>query len=388
MNYCTLDEAWGNNILKESRKKKKTKRLYTSKIPPHVYDTSYEEGSHDPHCSSEPKKHFTVKNKNRFDKSRGAKDIFRPKRSSRVDDINLRYDEAQNEYKKYRKESKRNTRNQLSPEEIMNSEMTPMYSNNNSIDYLDGDEVTSYSPIQENDMELASIPEGSNMSDSYTLEDNDIIQRRMMDLQKEQGLVLEEQRQMVNQQLEERGKPQLEAFDDYYTNNQIEPFENNNDNLDLMTLEEDENEEETRISQINDIEVGPSDSGNMIDNIITRKDNNRKNSNNNNQKNNNQKNYNQKNKNVSSDEDSSDSEDESDSEELNVVDDNSGDLEYRLNNLNRNVNLIIKKMNSSHIFDSESEENIHDLILFVLFGIFIIFVLDTIYRFGRNSKSV
>ena len=100
MNYCTIDEAWGNNILKDSRKKKKTKRLYTSKVPPHVYDTSYEEGSHDTHCYKEPRKNYTVKNKQRFDKSRGQKDIYRPKRSSRVDNINLRYDEANNEYKR------------------------------------------------------------------------------------------------------------------------------------------------------------------------------------------------------------------------------------------------------------------------------------------------
>ena len=43
--------------------------------------------------------------------------------------------------------------------------------------------------------------------------------------------------------------------------------------------------------------------------------------------------------------------------------------------------------NESQFFDDDSQENIHDLILFVLFGIFIIFVLDTIYRFGRQSKN-
>ena len=62
------------------------------------------------------------------------------------------------------------------------------------------------------------------------------------------------------------------------------------------------------------------------------------------------------------------------------------DIDYRLNTLNRNVNLI-KKMNNSQFFDDESQDNIHDLILFILFIIFIIFVLDTIYRFGRNSKK-
>ena len=94
MNYCSLDEAWGSNLLKDSRKKRKTKRLYTTQIPQHVYDKSYEEGSHDPHCKPDNKKNFTVKNKNRFQKSRGPKDIYRPKRSSRVDNINARYDEV------------------------------------------------------------------------------------------------------------------------------------------------------------------------------------------------------------------------------------------------------------------------------------------------------
>jgi len=65
----------------------------------------------------------------------------------------------------------------------------------------------------------------------------------------------------------------------------------------------------------------------------------------------------------------------------------SKDIDYRLNTLNRNVNLIIKKMNQSQFFDDESQDNIHDLILFMLFGIFIIFVLDTIYRFGKKSSS-
>ena len=100
-----------------------------------------------------------------------------------------------------------------------------------------------------------------------------------------------------------------------------------------------------------------------------------------------------------SDEDSEDSEDENeninkkininsdDNTKLEIVNEKSSDIDYRLNTLNRNVNLIIKKMNNSQFFDDESQDNIHDLILFILFGIFIIFVLDTIYRFGRNSKK-
>ena len=59
------------------------------------------------------------------------------------------------------------------------------------------------------------------------------------------------------------------------------------------------------------------------------------------------------------------------------------DIDYRLNNLNRNINMIINQMNKSHFFDDESQDNIHDLILFVLFGIFIIFILDSIYKLGK-----
>ena len=76
-----------------------------------------------------------------------------------------------------------------------------------------------------------------------------------------------------------------------------------------------------------------------------------------------------------------------DNNKLEIVNENSKDIDYRLNTLNRNVNLIIKKMNNSQFFEDDSQDNIHDLILFILFGIFIIFVLDTIYRFGRNSKK-
>ena len=47
----------------------------------------------------------------------------------------------------------------------------------------------------------------------------------------------------------------------------------------------------------------------------------------------------------------------------------------------------IKKMNENNFLDEDSQDNIHDLILFILFGVFIIFVLDTIYRFGKKSQN-
>ena len=63
------------------------------------------------------------------------------------------------------------------------------------------------------------------------------------------------------------------------------------------------------------------------------------------------------------------------------------ELDYKINNLNRNVNMIINQMNKSQFFDDESQDNIHDLILFFLFGIFVIFILDFIYRLGKNTSS-
>ena len=46
--------------------------------------------------------------------------------------------------------------------------------------------------------------------------------------------------------------------------------------------------------------------------------------------------------------------------------------------------MLLKKMDDSDFFDDESQDNIHDLILFILFGIFMIFVLDTVHKIGRN----
>lgn len=413
MNYCTLDEAWGNNILKDSRKKRKTKKLYTSKIPPHIYDKSYEEEGHDPNCAPNNKKNYTIKNKHRFDKSRGPKDIYRPKRSSRVNDIDIRYDEANQEYRRYKKETKRNTKNSLNNQEIISQENEMPFlsqSNNEILPYLDSE--------GEPNLDFLS---GDNFNDSYTIQDNDAIQRKMRQLREEQAKVLEEQRRLVEQtttqqqvgtrpptpspsfysspsftpspSFQDSPSPSnsgVEAFDNYYQNNYVEAFEGNNSELDLLNIEENEDtQEENRINQIQDVEARPAmsyvdeqedrESENVIDKLIQKKLNKAKK---------------KKKQTVRPVEevDTSDSELDTESEgeneeELKYVGENQGDIEYRLNNLNRNMNLIIKKMNSSNLFEGDTEENIHDIILFVLFGIFIIFVLDTIYRFGRNSAS-
>lgn len=411
MNYCTLDEAWGNNILKDSRKKKKTKKLYTSKMPEHIYDQSYDEGIHDSHCSPDIKKNYSVKNKQRFDKSRGPKDIYRPKRSSRVDDIDIRYDEANQEYRRYKKETKRNTKNSLNNQEIVSQENNMPFlnqSNTEILPYLDSEE--------EPNLDFLS---GNNFNDSYTIQDNDSIQLKMRQLREEQAKVLEEQRKLVEEQKNSHqqkntqpptpsssfnsspsytpspslysstapSNTSVEAFDNYYQNSYVEAFEDNDTDLDLLNVEE--NQENNRINQIQDIEARPSmsyvdeeeerENENVIDKLIQKK----------------LAKANKKKKLPAKpveDVDTSDSEldtesEEDNEEELKYVGENQGDIEYRLNNLNRNMNLIIKKMNSSNLFEGNTEENIHDIILFILFGIFIIFVLDTIYRFGKNSVS-
>ena len=140
MNYCSIEEAWGSNNFKDCRKKTKTKRLYTTKIPPHIYDKSYVDGDHDEHCDETQTRNFTIKNKNRYNKSRGQKDIYRPKRSSRVSNLNLRYDEAKKEYKNFKKENKRNSKQKMSSQEISVSENHPM--NANEIDIFNEDNLS------------------------------------------------------------------------------------------------------------------------------------------------------------------------------------------------------------------------------------------------------
>ena len=218
-------------------------------------------------------------------------------------------------------------------------------------------------------MELEDLPEGQNLSNTYQVLDDENINNKMQKLQQEQSQVLEQQRNVINKQMQNQGiVSNIEQFDNYYQNNNIEAFEGNGGELDTMKLEEsDEEGEQDTINEVDSIAPGPQ-SSNYVDKILTNKKRSRGP--------------------VSSDYDSeNDSDSENEEEQLQLVDNNSKDLQYQVSNLNRNVNLIIKKMNDTQIFDEDSQENVHDLILFVLFGIFIIFVLDTIYRFGRQSRD-
>lgn len=46
----------------------------------------------------------------------------------------------------------------------------------------------------------------------------------------------------------------------------------------------------------------------------------------------------------------------------------------------KKLDLIIDKLNG---LDEPVQENIHDIILFVIFGVFVIFIMDSIYRVGK-----
>lgn len=54
----------------------------------------------------------------------------------------------------------------------------------------------------------------------------------------------------------------------------------------------------------------------------------------------------------------------------------------RIKEFNDKLDLILNKLGN---FDEPSQENIHDIILFVIFGCFVIFILDSIYRVGRMT---
>jgi hypothetical protein len=54
----------------------------------------------------------------------------------------------------------------------------------------------------------------------------------------------------------------------------------------------------------------------------------------------------------------------------------------RIKEFNDKLDLILNKLGN---FDEPSQENIHDIILFVIFGCFVIFILDSIYRVGKMT---
>ena len=117
--YCTIEEAWGDNLNKENRKKKKKeRRKYHSKYEGYVEDTSYNEGLHNNHCSIEENTNFSNKNRHRHTHGRKARKI----QNKKNDNYQISYSRSNDEYKKYRKETKNISKNKMKPIEKIENE--------------------------------------------------------------------------------------------------------------------------------------------------------------------------------------------------------------------------------------------------------------------------
>lgn len=291
MNYCSIEEAWGDPLMKENKKKKKQKRLYTSKMPKYIEDTSYLEGGHDQNCSTPYDPNFSTKNKKRFDHSRTNKNIYK-KNKTRTPNVQISYDQAAAEYRNFQME---NANLKQSQQPSQNEEF---------------------------------LVEGFESSD-----------------------------EMNNIEELERSFNEINDVDESeaeYTNGGVEDTYSPSTNY--ATDTEAETDFETDIDS-------DSETDEIVKEAIRE---------NNIEKSNNKANANKiaKANKIAN----------ANNELVNI-----NDIDYRLNNLNRNVNTLIKKMNDSDFFDDDSQDNIHDLILFIIFGIFMIFVLDTIYRLGKRN---
>ena len=278
MQFCSIEEAWGDPLMAENKKKKKAKKIYTSKIPNYIEDTSYLEGGHDNNCATNEDSNFSTKNKNKFDNSRNPKNNYR-KKKSRAPKVQISYDNAAAEYRNFQME---------------NSNVKQKQQQQPPNDYLvegfeSGDELNNIEELERSFNEINDVDETE------------------------------------------------------YTNGNVQ------DTYSPSTNYATETEAETELET--DVDEETDDDTDETDEIVkeTIKNSIKENKNKNNQ----------------------------------LV--NVNDIDYRLNNLNRNVNMLLKKMDDSDFFDDDSQDNIHDLILFILFGVFMIFVLDTIYRLGKRN---
>ena len=342
MNYCTIEEAWGNQLNNEKKKKKKSKskRLYNSQIPEYIEDSSYEDGGHDYHCDNRNNRQYH----NHIKKPRKGRKI----KSSRQANYEVSYGDAQKEYDNYKNETKRikknAKRNKEKKEEREEREdlMSPsMFSG-----YSEDEQLYNYN--NESDMNIEMEDNQNNQNVDYN----------RIQYDQESGM---------------ENSDYLQTQD--YNMKMIEGFESNGEDLDSHNIRDGN-------TKVKDVENNKVD--NLMDKLLKEKTNN-----------------------ASSDEEvASNSENEKTNEttdsELTTTDEekevvvntkknanikvSKKDIDYRLNNLNRSMNMIIKQMNKSQFFDDESQDNIHDLILFILFGIFIIFILDSIYKLGKNSS--
>ncbi len=57
-------------------------------------------------------------------------------------------------------------------------------------------------------------------------------------------------------------------------------------------------------------------------------------------------------------------------------------MDMKMMEFNQKLDAIMEKLKH---FDEPAQENIHDIILFVIFGCFVIFILDSVYRVGKMT---
>ena len=336
MNYCSIEEAWGDELQKKKRKKKN--RLYKTQIPEYIEDSSYEDGIHNNHCEDTniDNDNFNVKNRERHSHGRKA----RPIKKSKQQNVEISYNDANREYRRYKKETKRMKESARRNNIIEEENMAPgMFSGFNKEEQL-------HDYISENDI--------------YTDQDN-IYNGQEADYDKIQDEGLNNEDYLNTQK---------------YNMDLIEGFESNGENLDSHNISNKKNIKDVNTKDVN------TKAGNLIDRLLD----------------NSKQQMSPSSEEISSDEgkNNTDSDivttdDEEPKTQLVPIDNkkiSKKDIDYRLNSLNRSMNMIIKQMNKSQFFDDESEDNIHDLILFILFGIFIIFILDSIYKLGKRSSSI
>ena len=277
MNFCSIEEAWGDPLMKENKKKKKQKKLYSSKIPKYIEDTSYLNGGHDQHCSTPNEPNFSTKNKKKFNHSRTNRNTYK-KNKTRTPNVQISYDQAAAEYRNFQME---NANLKQSQQPSQNDEFLIE-------GFESSDEMNNIEELERSFNEINDVDES--------------------------------EAEYTNGGVEDTYSPST----NYATDTEVE--------TDFETDIDSDSETDEIVKEA----IRENNKSNKIANA--------------------------------------------NNELVNI-----SDIDYRLNNLNRNVNTLIKKMNDSDFFDDDSQDNIHDLILFILFGVFMIFVLDTIYRLGKRN---
>ena len=180
------------------------------------------------------------------------------------------------------------------------------------------------------------------------------------------------------QQKQQQEEQQQHAIENTLANNNNSNFYNNNfdltENFQNFVIEnspsmESEEEEDSSEEYYNNTYMAfnsnNNNSNNRNNNNRNNNNRNNNNSNNNNRNNNNSNNNNRNNNQV---------------EKNNALEAQNEELKSVVEDLNKKMNFILDKMNSEErqpvVQSKELENNLHDLVLFVLFGILVVMILD------------